>query len=88
MIRDKENILNNLEITYKGFIDEKNILNNSLIDYEKNLKNYEKDLENNETNNIKIQNLNNKIIELESLESIIDEKIKLKNLILSCSFKI
>lgn len=88
LIRDKENILNNLEITYKGFIDEKNILNNSLIDYEKNLKNYEKDLENNETNNIKIQNLNNKIIELESLESIIDEKIKCENYILNEQDKI
>lgn len=83
MILSDEDKLNNSDKKYNEAINEKNLLDNGLNILKNRLNGYNLDLKNREFDDLKIQNLNNKIVELESLENVIDEKIKLENDILN-----
>lgn len=75
-LRDKEIYLNNLEIRYKSLVNEENDFKNRFEKIKDELISLEEKYKHCEENDSKIQELSLKIIELEGLEKVIDEKFE------------
>lgn len=75
-LRDKQRYLDNLEVTYKSLVNEENNFKNRFEEIKGELIALEENSKHQDEINLKIRELSSKIIELEGLEKVIDEKFE------------